>query len=58
MRAGEYKTIEAVERELDRVLTDLRRIQNTEPGNTNAMGACEYRIASLRRRKRDLEMAA
>lgn len=57
-RVSEYTTVAAVERELDRVLGDLRKVQSREPGNIMALGACEYRIGALRRRRATLQDAA
>jgi len=47
MRPSQIATVAQAERELDLSLAQLRA---TEPGNTNARGAIEYRIGAIRRR--------
>jgi hypothetical protein len=54
-RAAELATVDAVERELDRCLTELRQ---AGPDNLLARSSIEYRIRALRDRKRVLERVA
>jgi hypothetical protein len=48
-------TIEAVERELDAALIDLRALDRAPLSHLVARAAIEYRIGALRRRKATLD---
>lgn len=52
-RVIDLATVGAVERELDRALTELRGVAGGQ--NILAAGSIEFRIARLRRRKAQLE---
>lgn len=53
VRVADLRSLDQVERELDKSLTELRAVNGTS--NTMAISSIEFRIGALRRRKTQLE---